>query len=144
MRSFSILGSKKCSLILIGIDLADLSLSCKTRLYLSRFLLSTSKNSAKYAPSCPVIPVIKAFLSIIKQIPISIETRLSNLSSNENIFKQAIPYYEDALKRSGYNHIFKYNPNKTTTGTQSKNRKRNIIWFMGWSLWKLSVYAKDI
>jgi len=67
--------------------------------------------------------------SIIKQIPISIETRLSKLSSNENIFKQATPYYEEALKRAGYNHQFNYNPNKNTASTEKRKRKRNIIWF---------------
>jgi len=68
--------------------------------------------------------------NIIKQIPIVIETRLSNLSSNETIFKQAIPYYENVLKRSGYNHNFKYNPQaKTNMQNNRKKRKRNIIWF---------------
>ena len=35
---------------------------------------------------------------ILKQIPLSIQNRLSNLSSNEDIFKATIPYYKDALK----------------------------------------------
>lgn len=72
--------------------------------------------------------------NIIKQIPIAIETRLSNLSSNETIFNQATPYYEEALKRSGYHHIFKYNPQlnlniENNQNRTNKNRKRNILWF---------------
>ena len=70
--------------------------------------------------------------NIIKQIPIAIETRLSNLSSSEKIFEEATPYYNEALKRSGYNHSFKYNPQieqNQHNQNNRKNRKRNIIWF---------------
>ena len=38
--------------------------------------------------------------NIIKNIPESINRRLSNISSNEKIFKKAIPPYQDALKKS--------------------------------------------
>ena len=64
--------------------------------------------------------------NVIKQIPLSIQTRLSNLSSNEQIFQESLPYYQEALKRSGYNHKFTYSK---STNHQSKNRKRKIIWF---------------
>ena len=71
--------------------------------------------------------------TIIKQVPLAIEKRLSNLSSSEEIFKAATPFYEDALQRSGYNHNFAYHPaNDHTNGytnQRKKNRKRNIIWF---------------
>ena len=65
--------------------------------------------------------------NIIKQIPISIQNRLSNLSANEEIFEAAIPYYKAALERSGYNHEFKYTPSNPQQ--RRKNRKRKIIWF---------------
>ena len=65
--------------------------------------------------------------NVIKQIPVSIQNRLSNLSYNEEIFHQATPYYTAALQRSGYDHKFQYTP--TTRNQRSKNRKRNIIWF---------------
>ena len=65
--------------------------------------------------------------NIIKQIPISIQNRLSNLSSNEEIFKQATPHYKEALQRFGHNHNFEYKP--TAKNQQQKCRKRNIIWF---------------
>ena len=65
--------------------------------------------------------------NIIKQIPLSIQTRLSNLSSDQDIFNQSTHYYAEALKRSGYNHEFKYTPKPTNTTT--RNRKRKIIWF---------------
>ena len=65
--------------------------------------------------------------NILKQIPLSIQNRLSNLSSNEEIFNQTTPYYTAALQRSGYDHQFQYTP--TARNHQPKNRKRNIIWF---------------
>ena len=37
--------------------------------------------------------------NIIKNIPESINRRLSNISSNEKIFQKAIPPYQDALKK---------------------------------------------
>jgi len=64
---------------------------------------------------------------IIKQIPLAIEKRLSNLSSNEEIFKSSTPHYEEALKRSGYTHKFQYNPDQQQN--RNRNRKRKIIWF---------------
>ena len=66
--------------------------------------------------------------NIIKQILLSIQTRLSNLSSNEEIFNQSTHQYEEALARSGYNHTFEYKPSQTNNN-QRKNRKRKIIWF---------------
>ena len=52
---------------------------------------------------------------------------LSGLNSSEDIFNEAVPYYDDALKRSGYNHEFKYTPKQPNH--RRRNRKRNIIWF---------------
>ena len=66
--------------------------------------------------------------NIIKQIPIPIETRLSNHSSNETVFHHAAEDYEKALKKSGYNAKIQYK--STNQNTSSKiNRKRKIIWF---------------
>ena len=42
--------------------------------------------------------------TIIKQLPLSVESRLSKLSSDENVFIQAPSVYQEALKRAGYNH----------------------------------------
>ena len=71
--------------------------------------------------------------NIIKNIPESINRRLSNISSNEKIFKKAIPPYQDALKKSGYNYKLEYKPTPTDNNNQNnkqKNkRKRNITWF---------------
>ena len=63
----------------------------------------------------------------IKQLPKTIEQRLSNNSSNETIFNEAAPLYGKVLSGAGYDVKLKYNPNKKTK--QKENRKRNIIWF---------------
>ena len=41
--------------------------------------------------------------NIIKHIPVSIETRLSNLSSTEIILKESTTHHENNLRQSGYN-----------------------------------------
>ena len=69
--------------------------------------------------------------SITKQLPRSIEKRLSQLSSSKNIFYETTPYYEQRLASCGYNKKLAYqqqredNENNKNIG---KNRKRNIIW----------------
>ena len=66
--------------------------------------------------------------SIIKQLPLSIESRLSLLSSSEEIFNDSFTPYQDALDKSGYKHKLKYQAN-INTANNKKQRKRNIIWF---------------
>ena len=62
---------------------------------------------------------------IIKQIPVTIETRLLDHSSND---EHAAEDYEKAPKKSGYNVKLQHKP----ANQNSKNKincKRNIIWF---------------
>ena len=66
--------------------------------------------------------------SVIKNIPLSINARLSSISSNEKRFLAAKPTYEKALRDSGYSPEFKYEP-KIQNNTQKKTRKRKIIFF---------------
>jgi len=63
--------------------------------------------------------------SIIRQLPISVEKRLSSLSSSEEIFNQSKRYYQDSLARSGHTHELTYNP----PTVRQRQRKRKIIWF---------------
>ena len=46
--------------------------------------------------------------SIIKQLPLSVERRLSKLSSNKKIFNNSIPIYQEPLIKAGYNHKLTY------------------------------------
>ena len=45
--------------------------------------------------------------SIIKQLSLSIESRLSSLSSSEKIFNDSVIPYQNALDKSGYKHKLK-------------------------------------
>lgn len=65
--------------------------------------------------------------SILNNIPLSVNRRLSSISSNEDIFKQAAIPYQEALEKSGYEHKLKYQPNSEPK--RKRNRSRNIIWF---------------
>ena len=66
--------------------------------------------------------------NIIKPIPKTIRKRLSKLFSNEEIFNESAPFYEDKLHQSDYQQKLKYNPVNTKTHSK-RNHKRNIIWF---------------
>ena len=72
--------------------------------------------------------------SVIRQIPQSIESKLSILSINEKIFQEAGPTYQKALYNSGYRHTLTYkllkNDNSSTNINKIKrNTKQQIIWF---------------
>ena len=69
--------------------------------------------------------------NITKQIPKSISQRISANSSNEAIFDDAAPYYNDRLREAGYSEEIQYVEEEmdTQNRTQRRNRKRNVIWF---------------
>ena len=71
--------------------------------------------------------------SIVKQIPTMIGKRLSELSKNEQVFEEARPKYEEALRKSGYNDTLQYIPPQANESThnnaENRSRKRQIIWF---------------
>ena len=66
--------------------------------------------------------------SIIKQLPLSFERRLSKLSSNEKIFSDSIPTHQEALTKEGYNHKLTYQK-QDQKKENSQQAKRKIIWF---------------
>ena len=66
--------------------------------------------------------------NIIKHVPASIETRLSNLSSTEILFKESTTHYKDNLRQSGCNKKVKCKLTDTNHQKHSKH-KRKIIWF---------------
>ena len=63
--------------------------------------------------------------NIIKHIPASIETRLSNLSSTEIIFKESTTHYENNLRQSGYNKKLTYKPTDTNHQKHSKHKRKS-------------------
>ena len=70
--------------------------------------------------------------SIIKQLPLSVESLLSKLLSDENVFIQAAFVYQEALKRAGYNHKLsydkrnKYNRNSNNNNDNNNNNSSSI------------------
>ena len=46
--------------------------------------------------------------NVLKNIGPAVNKRLSSLSANSDLFNQAKPLYQDALKRSKYNHDLKF------------------------------------
>ena len=67
--------------------------------------------------------------NIIKNIPISVNKRLSEISSDESAFKQAIPPYQAALTKSGYEHQLRFTPQPASRESNPRKRQRNITWF---------------
>ena len=65
---------------------------------------------------------------IIKQLPISISNRLSNNSSNKQIFEMSKGEYEKALRESAYKNVSLIYSDKKDV-TQKRNHSLNIIWF---------------
>ena len=59
--------------------------------------------------------------SIIRQIPIMVNKRISTLSSNVKVFDEAKPIYQEALDKAGHKHKLEYMDNIQLT---KKNRCR--------------------
>lgn len=68
---------------------------------------------------------------MINQLPKSIAKRISDISSNENVFNQSIPIYQEALQKSGFIDQLTYiiPENNIEENNQKKQRKRKIICF---------------
>ena len=60
---------------------------------------------------------------ILKQIPASIEKRISTLSSNETIFNESKEIYQKALEKPGYWQTLKHYPAKENVSKSKPNRK---------------------
>ena len=65
---------------------------------------------------------------IIKQLPASINRRISDNSCNEHEFKKAKPIYDDALKSNGYTKLLSFNKHRHPVRPR-RNRQRNTIWY---------------
>ena len=62
----------------------------------------------------------------MKQLPLSVQSRLSKLSSGENVFIQAASVYHEALKRPSYNHKLSYNNSDKYNSNNNNNNYNNI------------------
>ena len=66
---------------------------------------------------------------ILENIPEAINRRLSSISSDENVFNEAAPPYQEALRKSGYTYRLEFKPPPQGPPTQQRKRRRNVIWF---------------
>ena len=84
----------------------EYGLSLETECYLKTVNLNTG--TYKYRkPSDEILYMHANFNhpeNILKQLPLSIETRLSNLSSIPDIFNEAFKHYQNILNQSGYDY----------------------------------------
>ena len=64
---------------------------------------------------------------ILKNIPVSINKRLSKISANEEVFNTAAPLYQAELDRNGYMHTLRYDPAANTN--RRRKRTRKVIYF---------------
>ena len=80
--------------------------------------------------------------SVLKQIGPGVNKRLSMLNSNQELFSQAVPVYQEALRRSKHTHLLEfskepYRPTSSGINLQeplpeqpaSRRRRRDVIWW---------------
>ena len=68
--------------------------------------------------------------SILNQLPAAISRRLTDISYDAEVFKEAVPLYNDALKASGFTESIEYISSRKKQRIRSKrNRLRKITWF---------------
>ena len=65
---------------------------------------------------------------VLDQIPKGIEKRLNKLSSSKDIFDNAKPLYEEALKNSGYPGTLQWKDDQER-GENRRMRKKLVTWF---------------
>ena len=69
---------------------------------------------------------------VLKELPKTIEERISNISSSKEIFDISKPIYEKTLNGCGFQHKLLYQENVINNiddNQEKKKRKRNIIWY---------------
>ena len=67
---------------------------------------------------------------IIRELPISVNKRINSLSCNKEVFYNAAPLYNHALKHSNFDFHLHYESPPTHRNTSTRqNRQRNVIWF---------------
>ena len=61
---------------------------------------------------------------IIKNIPEAINKRLSEISSDEETFKEAAAPYQEALQKSGYSYTLKFTPPQQQSPESATNKRK--------------------
>ena len=55
--------------------------------------------------------------------------RISRISSNEKVFKEAAPLFQEAISKSGYDFQLKFDPKAREKKPKNRNRKHDVLWF---------------
>ena len=104
------------------VDFLDITLNLNTGTFKP---FSKPNNTPSYVHSKSNHPP-----SIIKNIPESINKRLSNNSSNADIFSDSTQQYKEALEKSGYQPNLNYNnEQQKAKPKQKRQRTRNVTWY---------------
>ena len=120
--NFIIRGSEELPNVAIGIcwDTGFIRPNLKTVNYLDiTFNLSNATYQSFYNPKHEITYLDKESnhpTSILRQMPLFINSRLSKHSSNEKIFNASTQIYQEDLKKSGYNRVL-LNPPTTDPPT---------------------------
>ena len=115
----------------------DLNITVDANLRVVHFLdVTLNLNTCKHEPYLKTgntITYINAKSNhppaVIKAVPRGINTRLSQISSDEETFNKSIAPYQAALNNSGFKYTLKYNPQHHQSGPKKPSRRRSIIWF---------------
>ena len=69
--------------------------------------------------------------NILKQLPKPIEKRVSETSSNIDVFNKSIKIYNDTLHESNFKEILQFviPAAKSNDENQKRRRRRKVIWF---------------
>ena len=62
---------------------------------------------------------------ILQNVPLAVNERLNRISSNQAVFSEAAPVYQEALYKSGYSHKLSYSPPKDPP--QPKKNKSRVL-----------------
>ena len=78
----------------------------------------------------PHMYIVKAITPplVLKNIPLGVNKRLSKISSNKEVFDKACKPYQEALRKSGYQHTLVYEP-PMEESSRKRCRKRKVTWF---------------
>ena len=113
----------------------DLKITAEANLHVVNFLdvtfdLTTGKHKTYRKPNDDPLYIHKHSNhppSNLRQLPTSINKRISTLSSDKPVFDDVVQAYQNALGHSNFSHKLEYMPQEAHK--QRRNRQRNIIWF---------------
>ena len=67
--------------------------------------------------------------SVLNHVPDSIARRLSDISSSSDVFREALPEYENALRNSGFTKKLAYSERAPNQQENKRTRRRKILWY---------------